>query len=385
MLLVMIIEHLSDLSTIPVHYLFLTTVTITIIILMVLGVTLRRYLDRIWVHGNFYKFKIMNQDLKNLEMKKDLIDKCVEIIEESICIFGTGIADFDGFALFKCLPVIDNGIQFIDFLSAAENTVFLNNKVTDDVKIFGEIGKELPRQLILVHDLALDPNSDDVFAAIILMAIHKIRLLSGQESSLVFCSVAGDTETRRLRAALISHIFSSVDVDGWSSYYLSVSNGVSPTKFISSAAMKYAGISPEDVMEFPGDSVMGGFVFISGHLEQNETLPIADGATVAAQTDPVNGNFNLSKSSPLMPRVSISHSQPYMLTMAQYSQLVPPVVNVVNKVARVTMIMSENSNFTRVTHTGRWSTAFTRCFGIENASSFYKTLHPKLLALLDSK
>ena len=99
-----------------------------------------------------------------------------------------------------------------------------------------------------------------------------------------------------------------------------------------------------------------------------------------AQTDKVNGYFNISNKHPFFSKITKCYGKPTFLTESEYNIILPNEVKKINKYALVSMAHTEISKYTRDNKNGFTTTSLSRLNSIgQKCQEFYEMLHSKLL------
>lgn len=365
--------------------------------------------------------KISAKMKSNAERLMKLVDEIMSIVQR----YSNGVADYDGFALFKCLPEL-NHLQDLTY------NVFMFENVVPFLKGEKELREDIDNAfqficqkgcLTIFHDLGLDPNSDDIYAILIAFAIKKACLF---KADINFVAVAGSDETRALRAKYLEKIAKeyNMDITNFGNYYFPIQGDIKPLSFITPDAMKKAldDLDTTSIQSMPSEQI-SGIVFFCGHLEKikqeegdaelaehedeydklYESFHIlrnlSHDATVIAQTYDY-GNFNIPKGDPLLSRFNAIHGEPFTIPWPTVDEIIPDVVKNVNKLAIAQMLTSEVPFMTKLStkgskappYNGFWkflkayyavTTAFTRSLVIDNSVDFYNELRDLLQTLLE--
>jgi len=346
-----------------------------------------------------------------------MTQKHLNLVDQITNKFSNGVADYDGYALFQCLcqsgffPLENTENQTgEDYQLFIENVVLklVNDQSLEEPfvkykKAFQVIG-EMP--IWVFHDMALDPNSDDFYALLIVRAIAKA---CQKPVNVNFVAVAGSNETRIMRAqyAHLTLTTSGKSIKGMSKkeeetlsikhWYLPVGSNVKPLPFIKGVAMDAVLMTHPSILTPKALDIttkINGFVYFCGHLEKGESLQIIpsinmDGSVLMAQTSP-NGNFNVPKNDPLLSVIEYMHVTPTTIPWSVVSTIIPPIVGIVNKTAKLIMLTTEMASYTKLSQSGsaqpkegvehlQLSSAYTRANVIDDGWGFYAELHGTML------
>ena len=317
-----------------------------------------------------------NSNVMKYKKEQFPLDESVSKVNNITEKYSIGVADYDGYALFTTIfqPSYKGTYDmFLDMVKYIND----NGKTGHSCETYFSNWNETDN-ITLIHDLGLDPNSDDCIAILILRAA---KIILGDKLNIHMVSVAGSDDTRKLRAAYANQIMGGCLAV---SEYLPVQNNITPLPFIKGTPMEMFGSSATDVTWTT--KWQSGYVFICGHVEKNESnyinQLIPEDAMIFAQTTE-NGNFNLGENDPLLSKCVRIQGQPHTLNWDFYNNFVPDYVQAVNGKARVGMLTSEIGSMTRLITDKKGlpqlSSAYTRAMVISDGINFYDTLHEEFL------
>ena len=317
-----------------------------------------------------------NSNVMKYRKEQFPLDESVSKVNNITEKYSVGVADYDGYALFTTIFQSTYNGTYNEFLDMVKH-INDNGKTGHSCETYFSNWNETDN-ITLIHDLGLDPNSDDCIAILILRAA---KIILGDKLNIHLVSVAGSDDTRKLRAAYANKIMG----DGLAiSEYLPVQDNITPLPFIKGTPMEIFQNYVPVISQIT--KCHSGYIFICGHIEKNEgnyiNQLIPEDALIFAQTTE-NGNFNLGENDPLLSKCVRIQGQPHTLNWDFYNNFVPEYVHAVNGKARVGMLTSEISSMTRLVTDKKGlpqlSSAYTRAMVISDGINFYDTLHDEFL------